>query len=86
MSKNRNRAKTNKAQNSREYSITFKRNKNDYCLICNRRNGSFYAECSLRGFKALKRHTFHGNNGKLIFSYKYRSYKTWKYNRKTKWK
>lgn len=50
------------------------------CHICQKRTGSYYANCD-----GKPRWGFHGN-GKPIFSKHRRAYKTWKYNRKTKWK
>ena len=51
-----------------------------YCFICQRRSGSWYYDCSPK--KVWGRH----GNGKPIYSYKFREYKSWKYNRKTQWK
>jgi hypothetical protein len=51
-----------------------------YCPICSKRYGSWYYDC-----KPSKVGGRHGN-GKPIYSYKYREYKNWKYNRKTQWK
>lgn len=82
MSKNRNRAKFNKAQTSREYTIKLKHWTHDYCYICARRCGCFYADCSPANLNAKGKH----GSGKLVYTYKYRAFKTWKYNRKTKWK
>lgn len=52
----------------------------DYCYICQKRNGSWYYDCSP---------TFvwgrHGN-GKPIQSWKRRAFKSWKHNRLTQWK
>ena len=80
MSVNRNRAKFNKAQNRREYRLIMMRYEYDYCHICQKRAGSFYAQCD-----GSKRFGWHGN-GKQIFAADYRAYKTWKHNRKTKLK
>jgi hypothetical protein len=82
MSKNRNRAKLKKAQNNREYNITLKHYVYDYCYICARRCGSFYADCSPQNMRAKGIH----GSGKLVYAYKFRAFKTWKHNRKTKWK
>lgn len=82
MSKNRNRAKLRKSLNSREYSLKFKKEKYSYCYICQRRSGSWYYDCSPSDLRCKHRH----GNGKRIEGYKYRSYKTWKHNRKTRWK
>jgi hypothetical protein len=80
MSYNRNRARLNKAENSREYKkILF--HELTYCYICARRYGSHYYSCHPADLSAYR----HGS-GKPIYSYTYRSYKTWKHNRKTKYK
>lgn len=52
----------------------------NYCMICNKRNGSWYYDCSPS--TVWGRH----GNGKAIYSHKYREYKSWKHNRKTQWK
>lgn len=80
MSKNRNRAKLNKAQTGREFSILQMSYIKGNCRICQKRAGSPYANCDGR-----KRFGWHGN-GKQIFGKDYRAYKTWKHNRKTRWK
>ncbi len=73
MSKNRNRAKLNKAKNEREYSA----------LIFNELYPPYWDDgiCEYpkyrRGYK---------NPNKRLFSYQIRMCKTWKYNRKTRWK
>lgn len=82
MSKNRNRANFNKAQTSREYTYRLKHYYNCYCYICARRCGNFYGSCSPADMNAKG---VHGSN-KRIYTYKYREFKTWKYNRKTRWK
>lgn len=82
MSTNRNRAKFNKAQTSREYIYKLKHYYNCYCYICQRRAGSFYASCSPADMHAKGVH----GSGKRIYTYKFRMFKTWKHNRKTKWK
>lgn len=82
MSKNRNRAKLKKAESNRTYNIIFKHYENNYCYICQKRAGSFYANCSPANMHAKGRH----GSGKRIFRHKYREYKTWKHNRKTRWK
>lgn len=81
MSKNRNRAKLNKARTSKEVLIIGRISKS-YCLICNRRSGSHHWDCSPANLSAKHRH----GDGRAIFSDKYRSYKSWKHNRKTRWK
>lgn len=82
MSTNRNRAKFNKAQTSREYTIMMKHYYYDYCYICSRRCGSFFADCSPQNMHAKGIH----GSGKLVYVYKYREFKTWKHNRKARWK
>lgn len=82
MSKNRNRAKFNKAQDAHTYRILFMREIYNYCYICSKRCGNFYADCSPQQMHSKGRH----GTGKAIYTYKFREYKTWKYNRKTKWK
>ena len=73
MSKNRNRAYLNKAQNGREYHI----------MLLNELyppywdDGVYLYPRYRRGFK---------NSNKGIYSYQVRMYRTWKHNRKTKWK
>ena len=81
MSVNRNRGKLNKAITEKEMFI-LERIEHSYCLICNKRSGSHHWDCSPSNLQSKHRH----GNGKAIFGYKYRSYKTWKYNRKTQWK
>lgn len=82
MSKNRNRAKLEKAESNRTYNIIFKHYENNYCYICQRRGGSFYASCSPGEMNARGVH----GSGKRIYSFKFREFKTWKYNRLTHWK
>lgn len=73
MSKNRNRAKLNKAEDGRSYHI----------LWIKSEFPPYYDECwnlyprYRSGFK---------NPKKQIFAFQVRKYKTWKYNRKTRWK
>jgi hypothetical protein len=73
MSKNLNRAKLNKAKTGREYHI----------LYLNELYPPYWDDGLIehprfrRGFK---------NSNKSIPYYKVRMYKTWKYNRKTRWK
>ena len=81
MSIHRNRAKLNKANTDRESKI-IERISESYCLICNKRSGSHHWDCSPQNMRAKGRH----GNSRAIYSHKYRSYKTWKYNRKTKYK
>lgn len=82
MSKNRNRARLKPASNNREYTLINKHFEHDYCYICQRRAGSFYASCSPGEMNARGVH----GSGKRIYRHKAREFKTWKYNRKTKWK
>lgn len=73
MSKNRNRAKLNKAQNGREYlNILFNIN---YPIYWD--EGLMFYPQFRRGFK---------NPNRTIERYQMRAYQTWKHNRKTKWK
>ncbi len=51
-----------------------------YCFICNKRNGSWYYDCSPS--KIWGRH----GKGNPIYSHKFIEYKSWKHNRKTQWK
>ena len=82
MSKNRNRAKLNKAEDSRDYMITLKRELYNYCYICAKRCGNFYADCSPANMHSKG---YHGT-GKAIYRHKFREFKTWKYNRMTHWR
>ncbi len=82
MSKNRNRAKLEKAEDNRSYIISLKHYEYDYCYICQRRSGSFYGSCSPADMHARGIH----GSGKRIYRHKFREFKTWKYNRKTRWK
>lgn len=73
MSKNRNRAKLNKAKTSKEYkSILI----NDIYPIYWDEGICFYPIWR-PGFK---------NSGKRLEKYKIRMYRTWKHNRKKQWK
>lgn len=80
MSINRNRAKLKKAKNNREYRLINMHVEYNYCYICQKRGGTFYASCH-----PAKRYGWHGN-GKQVFSTDRREYRTWKYNRKKQWK
>jgi len=82
MSKNRNRAKYNNARNQKEFNILFKKDIYSYCYICQKRSGSWFWDCHPSNLKAKHRH----GNGRIIESYKFRSFKTWKHNRKYQWK
>ena len=81
MSKNRNRAKLNKAQTSKEYH-KIQMSEDHYCPICMKRSGSWYYDCSPTDMRSKHRH----GNGKAIYRWKARRFKTWKYNRKTQYK
>ncbi len=81
MSKNRNRAAL-KCLIGKEYKIKFYKFEYNYCYICNKRAGSRFYDCHPTSFNCVGRH----GNGKMIENHKARSYKSWKYNRKTKWK
>ncbi len=75
MSKNRNRAKLNKAINDKQYNRIMK-NDGVYCIICVRRSGSYNGTCapvSTRGRRWTP-------------TWRYRMNRTWKHNRKTQWK
>lgn len=81
MSKNRNRAQL-KELTGKEYRIRIMNTLYDYCYICQKRCGSWYYDCSPSDMKNKYRH----GDGRKIKNYKYRSFKTWKYNRKTQYK
>ncbi len=73
MSKNRNRAKLNKAKTSKEYlAIQYDIN---YPL--------YWDEC-VTMYPRYNRGTKQSN--KRLFSYQVRMYRTWKHNRKTQWR
>ena len=80
MSVNHNRAQLSELT-GREYTIKYKRSIYSYCYICSKRAGSYYYYCNPSTMGA-KRH----GSGRVIENHKARSYRTWKYNRKTKWK
>lgn len=67
---------------SRTHRIIFDKKVHCICYICQRRSGSKYADCNPSGFRAKG---YHGN-GKYIYPYKWRAFKTWKYNRKKQYK
>lgn len=73
MSKNRNRAKLNKAFNNKEY----------YKLLWDDLYGTYWEEGI--NFYPKYRAGFKNPN-KQIYSYQIRMYKTWKYNRKFQYK
>jgi hypothetical protein len=73
MSKNRNRAKLKKAKTGREYRILYL---NELYPLYWDDGVNEYPKYK-KGFK---------NPNKRIFSYQVRMYKTWKHNRKTRWK
>lgn len=73
MSKNYNRARYNKANNGRNQRI----------LLINNLFPIYWDEGI---FSIPKYRKGYKNPNKWIGKYKRRSYKTWKYNRKTKWK
>ena len=84
MSKNRNRAKFNKAHGNKEYNMLQKRWTVD-CPICSKRAGSYTATCyPIRWNKKYKRGF--KNSHKSITTSEAREFRTWKHNRKTKWK
>lgn len=82
MSKNRNRALLNLCLTSREYKQTLFKKEYDWCLICSKRCGSYYYDCSPQTMRGVGRH----GNGKLITTFDARSYRSWKHNRKTQYK
>lgn len=82
MSINRNRAKLKKAETNREYRLVLMHVEYNYCYICQKRAGSFFANCSPANMHAKGRH----GSGRRIFRHKYREFKTWKYNRNKQWK
>jgi hypothetical protein len=65
---------------NRVYKIVFKKSVYNYCLICQKRAGSFYADCS-----PGKVYGVHGS-GKKVYSYKYRRNRSWKNYRNNQWK
>lgn len=73
MSIHRNRAYLNKAQTGREYHI----------LLLNELYPLYWDEGIYEYPKYRKGYK---NPNKTIYSYQVRMYKTWKHNRKTKWK
>ena len=73
MSKNRNRARLSEADNGREYQII--RINEEYPMYWDE-GLNFYPKYK-RGFV---------NPNKQIHASQVREYRTWKYNRKTKWK
>ena len=73
MSKNRNRAKLNKATNNKEYRIIFLNY--EYPIYWD--DGIVDYPNYRKGFK---------NPNKRIFNYQVRMFRSWKYNRKTQWK
>lgn len=84
MSKKRNRAELNKANNNREYQI-LQKNETVYCHVCAKRAGRFGATCGpVRWTKPWRRG--YKNAKKAIATWQARSYRSWKHNRKTRWK
>lgn len=82
MSKNTNRSKLKEVFTSKEYRVKQLKYEYDYCLICSKRSGCFFSNCSPMNMRSIGRH----GNGKIVSTYDYRAYRTWKYNRKTQWK
>jgi hypothetical protein len=66
---------------NRTYNIIYKNVIFASCRICQRRAGNYY-KIACENNKRWGRH----GSGKAIYSYKYREYKSWKYNRKKQWK
>ena len=79
---NKKRKELETVTNNRTYNIMYKRSIHTYCYICQKRAGSYFADCSPSGFQSKG---FHGS-GKYIYRYKARWYKTWKHNRRTQYK
>jgi hypothetical protein len=85
MSKNRNRAKLNKAKTNKEYKFILNYFYIVDCTICAKRAGNYTATCYpirwthkwKRGFK---------NPHKSITTFEARAFRSWKHNRKTQWK
>ncbi len=73
MSKNRNRAKLNNAKNNHQYRI----------IWINYEYPIYWDEC-INMYPRYNKGTKSSN--KRLFAYQVRMYKTWKYNRKTRWK
>jgi len=73
MSKNRNRARFSQANNGREYHIMWINE--EYPMYWD--EGLYFYPKYKRGFV---------NPNKQIYPSQVREYRTWKYNRKTKWK
>jgi hypothetical protein len=73
MSKNRNRAKLNKAKNEREYRAS----------VFNELYPPYWDDGIVEYPKYRKGYK---NPNRRLFNYQVRMYKTWKHNRKTRWK
>ena len=71
MSKNRNRAKLNKAMTSMEYTRIMK-NETVYCRTCVKRGGGYNYSCHPSAFNPK--------------GWRWRMNRSWKSNRKTQWK
>ena len=71
-----------KCLSSREYRIRLFKYNHDYCFICCKRSGSFFADCSPSGYNSKGIH----GSGKYIYTTKYREFKSWKHNRNKQWK
>ena len=84
MSKNRNISKLNKAKTNKEY-IKLQKDTTIYCQICAKRAGDYGATCAPIRWTTNWRAGYK-NPRKVIASWQAREYRTWKYNRKTKWK
>lgn len=77
MSKNRNRAKLNKAFN----------NNQDKILWIREEYGFYWEETWNTWPKTNNKERWSRNFwGKKIYQYQYRMYRSWKHNRKTQWK
>ena len=84
MSKNKNRKRTEKAQDNKEYNI-IEKNIGLYCYICVKRGGSYDSSCAPKSYNTKYKRGFK-NPHKRIEVWKARMYRTWKYNRLTQWK
>jgi hypothetical protein len=78
MSKNRNRAKLNKAKTGREYQGL--QMFNEYCPVCMKRSGSWYYDC--HPGRIFGRH----GDGRALYAIHRRAYRTWKHTRSSQWK
>lgn len=85
MSKNRNRKRTAKALTKKEYKAVFNLVHRTDCIICARRAGTHLATCYPVRYNVGYRRGFK-NPHKGVSTAKAREFRSWKHNRKTKWK